>query len=888
MEKNTSASISNQDKIKIIAEEILCGNSASSASILDLAKKLKANKDFIYARNLLAHATTEASINSDKNIKLKIYQEWSLCTYKDHELPLDNRLDKALEILNRIEDLDKTKNQETLGQAGAIYKNKWEVDNQRIHLERSLSYYQRGYQEGAETDQGYTGINTAFILDLLAFQEDAVYRKANISSQIAMERRASAVKIREEIIEKVPPLEHEPNNKENWWFYVTIAEAYFGVKKYEKAIEWLEKGKSNVSGISEWEKESTLRQLVRLTLIQDDSDRAGEDFKNTPAWNALQKFFGNDPVPVRNAFIGKIGLALSGGGFRASLFHIGTLAKLAELDVLRHVEVLSCVSGGSVIGSHYYLEVRKLLQSKDDKQITRQDYIKIVERLEEDFVTAIQGNLRMKLFSGLRANVKRFFSSEYSHTLRIGELYEKEIFSKVLDSEESSPRFLNLLNIFPKNESKIFDAKKTNWRRTAKVPNLIINATTLNTGHNWQFTTTLMGESPYIIDTDIDANHQLRRMSYAEAPDDLKNIRLGQAVAASTCVPGLFEPLTFDKNLYPNRTVRLVDGGVSDNQGITSLLEQDCRVILVSDGSGQMVSEDIPSSNFLGVPLRSNSILQSRIREAQYHDLEKRKRSSLINGLMYIHLKKDLDVDPIDWIGCQDKFINTYEAQKSKQNYPLTRYGVSKKIQKLLSCIRTDLDSFSDIEAFALMTSAYKMTDYSFAYGDSLQGFAIKSDKVSWNFLKVEIGMKEENDKYHHIFNLLSTSNSLFFKVIKQIPCLEFAFKSLKTLFRILFILIGIILITILIAVLLCVPDFTLIQEITSGQVALSLLVFVGIVLFVGLIKKIIKVSIKDFLLLTLFAIGTAILGQIIALIHLKFLDKLFLQRGSLEEFQKK
>lgn len=31
----------------------------------------------------------------------------------------------------------------------------------------------------------------------------------------------------------------------------------------------------------------------------------------------------------------KLGLALSGGGFRASLFHIGVLARLAERDLLR-------------------------------------------------------------------------------------------------------------------------------------------------------------------------------------------------------------------------------------------------------------------------------------------------------------------------------------------------------------------------------------------------------------------------------------------------------------------------------------------------------------------------------------------------------------------------
>jgi len=61
----------------------------------------------------------------------------------------------------------------------------------------------------------------------------------------------------------------------------------------------------------------------------------------------------------------KFGLALSGGGFRASLFHIGVLAKLAELDVLRRVEVLSCVSGGSIIGAHYYLQLRETLETTE-------------------------------------------------------------------------------------------------------------------------------------------------------------------------------------------------------------------------------------------------------------------------------------------------------------------------------------------------------------------------------------------------------------------------------------------------------------------------------------------------------------------------------------------
>src|SRR5512133_402649 len=86
---------------------------------------------------------------------------------------------------------------------------------------------------------------------------------------------------------------------------------------------------------------------------------------------------------------GKIGLALSGGGFRASLFHIGVLAKLAELDVLRHIEVLSCVSGGSILGAYYYLELRNLLQTRMDDEISRQDYIDLVERLRKGFIAGV-------------------------------------------------------------------------------------------------------------------------------------------------------------------------------------------------------------------------------------------------------------------------------------------------------------------------------------------------------------------------------------------------------------------------------------------------------------------------------------------------------------------
>src|SRR6185369_11673168 len=159
----------------------------------------------------------------------------------------------------------------------------------------------------------------------------------------------------------------------NYWLLVTIAEAHFGLLEYAEAVPYL-KAASEIEGMPPWCVEATAQQLARLALLLQKANWAAQEFENSEAGRALHHLLRGNLAAVRTAFLGKVGLALSGGGFRASLFHIGVLAKLAELDMLRHVEVLSCVSGGSVIGAHYYLEVRKLLESKSDRDITREDY----------------------------------------------------------------------------------------------------------------------------------------------------------------------------------------------------------------------------------------------------------------------------------------------------------------------------------------------------------------------------------------------------------------------------------------------------------------------------------------------------------------------------------
>lgn len=49
----------------------------------------------------------------------------------------------------------------------------------------------------------------------------------------------------------------------------------------------------------------------------------------------------------------KIGLALSGGGYRAAAYHIGTLRALRKLGILDKVDVISSISGGSIIAAYY-------------------------------------------------------------------------------------------------------------------------------------------------------------------------------------------------------------------------------------------------------------------------------------------------------------------------------------------------------------------------------------------------------------------------------------------------------------------------------------------------------------------------------------------------------
>jgi predicted acylesterase/phospholipase RssA len=251
---------------------------------------------------------------------------------------------------------------------------------------------------------------------------------------------------------------------------------------------------------------------------------------DSPALQLLRQFLGVSPTAIPAGALGKVGLALSGGGFRASFFHIGVLAALAEHDLLRHVEVLSCVSGGSILGTHYYLELQRLLETKADSAITPDDYVAIIRRVASSFLAGVQQNVRMRAFGNPADNLRMYFSKHYSRTHKIGELYEKHLYSRVERKGNEPARFISDLRIRPAQASPEFHPRDENWRRAAKVPALVVNTSALNSGHQWQFTTTFMGNRPASSTRKWTATYRLRRMYYEQAPDPYKTIRLGYAV----------------------------------------------------------------------------------------------------------------------------------------------------------------------------------------------------------------------------------------------------------------------------------------------------------------------------------------------------------------------
>jgi NTE family protein len=497
----------------------------------------------------------------------------------------------------------------------------------------------------------------------------------------------------------------------------------------------------------------------------------------------------------------KVGLALSGGGFRAALFHIGVLARMAELGLLRQAEVISTVSGGSIVGALYYLHAKHLLETKPDAQIGDADYVELVTRVERDFMVAVQKNIRARIFLNLWKNLLMAKPS-YSRSDRIGDLLDRLLYKPAWPEPRPKRRWgladtqiaMPELRIQPAGDDRDFRPDEHNPGRFAKVPILTINATSLNTGHNWRFEAVRMGEplprDPRTrrIAAEVDKNRRLDHGYFDADPgprghkaitSHQREFPLGLAVAASACVPTLFHPLAIS-GLYDGLRLELVDGGVHDNQGVQALFDADCTHLVVSDASGQMADLNWPATRIPGVAGRSISIYGDRIRDEQLMHATGR-----VQPIVLVHLRKGLPAEAVAPLADDGTPVREIPEEERVGRVRSVDFGVTEETQAKLARVRTDLDAFGDTESFSLMLDGYLMSDLELRTCTPLEPLlapdAPGADPARWRFGAVAhvIGWADPPAWYRRA---LAASDKRFFKPLTLVPPLRWTLLGLVVL----------------------------------------------------------------------------------------------------------
>ena len=245
----------------------------------------------------------------------------------------------------------------------------------------------------------------------------------------------------------------------------------------------------------------------------------------------------------------RIGLAFSGGGFRASIFHLGVIRRLEELGIMKYVQTISGVSGGAIIAAYYVIEMEKRLRQRR-KEIKKcpnkldKIRLQIFEEIADCFFTALDRNLRSRAI---------VFSPFY-HPLRFIKSLGPYFSRSNLMQKEYDKRFYHdkTLDHLPAVTLRDNDARPEKEKVPLFLtgPEVILNATSLLTGERKSFKR-----------KQVSPLHELHRVNQ-------NKLKLSRVVGASSGVPGVFPPTPIWGN-------KLVDGGVADNQGLDALISLD-------------------------------------------------------------------------------------------------------------------------------------------------------------------------------------------------------------------------------------------------------------------------------------------------------------------------
>jgi NTE family protein len=297
----------------------------------------------------------------------------------------------------------------------------------------------------------------------------------------------------------------------------------------------------------------------------------------------------------------KIGVALSGGGYRAAVYHLGTLKKLHYLGVLDNVEKLSTISGGSITGAAYCLHEGdfKSFEEKMFNALTNKSVIGYVLRSWK-FIRVV---ILALAFVGFALSLQFTHFAILSIPIIILFFYLLVKFQFKL---------FPVSEIIEKAYDEFFYSGKV-LSQLCEKPELAIGSTNLQTQRPFTFSKRKMEDSLYA--------HQNNPILF-----DGKNFPISRAVIASSCVPFAFTPISIDKKFYQNPEQyedvdpKLVDGGVYDNQGAHKLTQKNssykCDVVIISDAGNKLPFAKLYNNTFT-LLLRTVDLFMVRIKHFQ-------------------------------------------------------------------------------------------------------------------------------------------------------------------------------------------------------------------------------------------------------------------------------
>jgi NTE family protein len=296
----------------------------------------------------------------------------------------------------------------------------------------------------------------------------------------------------------------------------------------------------------------------------------------------------------------RTGLSLSGGGYRATAFHLGTLKKLHEMKILLKVDVLSTISGGSITGAAYcsyqgnfdsfYNSIYEGLQRKN-----------VIRNVLLSF-TFLQLILFALIFLG-----PAFYSLFTPYPWLFPILFAAFLLFLLKFQFYIFPVSKQIERIY----DKFFYHNKT-LKELNERPVLVIGSTNLQTARTFTFSKYWMGDTTY---------------EYLKPPITFKpaDFPLARAVMASSCVPFAFTPVAIDQKYFANsedpKKVHpvLVDGGVYDNQGIHKIMQHGryaCDIVITSDAGAESTGEGKFGNTFT-LLMQTVNVFMSRIKNVQ-------------------------------------------------------------------------------------------------------------------------------------------------------------------------------------------------------------------------------------------------------------------------------